>query len=62
MVIREVAKHPGANRSHDEPEREEEGGVQLLNNRIGPRKKRSREIELEGGVRVEVVVFDQVTD
>ena len=61
-MIGEMAEQPAADRTHDEAEREQDRGVQLLDDRIGARKERAGEIEREGGVGVEVVPLDQIAD
>ncbi len=57
-----MPEQPSADRAHDEPEREEDRGVQLLDDRIVAGEERARKVEREGGVRVEVVPLDEVAD
>jgi hypothetical protein len=52
--------HPGADRAHDEADREDRGGVQQLRSAIALGEKDRREVEREGGVDVPIVPFDHV--
>ena len=61
-MIGEVAEQPAADRAHDEAEREEDGGVELLHDRIASRKEGAGEIQREGRVRVKVVPLHQIAD
>ena len=58
--LREIAEQPSPDGTHNEPEREEEGRVQLLDDGIVTRKKRAREIQCEGRVSVKIVPLHQV--
>ena len=62
VVVGEMAEQPAADRAHDEAEREQDGGVQLLHDRIVAGEERAGEIEREGRVGVEVVPLDQIAD
>src|SRR4051812_33257357 len=57
-----MAEQPAADRAHDEPEREQDGGVQLLDDRVVAGKERAREVQREGRVGIEVVPLDEIAD
>ena len=61
-MVGEVAEQPAADRPHDEAEREEDRGVELLDDRVAAGEERAGEIEREGRVGVEVVPLDEVAD
>ncbi len=56
------AEQPAADRPHEETEREDSGGVELLDDGVAFREEGAGEIEGEGGIGVPVVPFDQVAD
>ena len=62
VVIGEMAEQPAADGPHDEAERKQDSGVQLLDDRIVAGKERAGEIERERRIGVEVVPLDQVAD
>ena len=57
-----MAEEPPAYGPDDEAEREEDGGIQLLNDRVAARKERAGEEQRERGVGVEVVPLDEVAN
>src|SRR5258708_5800626 len=57
-----MAEEPAAERAHDEADREQGRGVQLLDDGIALREERAGEIEREGGESVEIVPFDEIAD
>ena len=61
-MIGKVAEHPAANGSHDEPERKQQRGVQLLDDGIGAGEERAGEVKRKSRVRVEVVPLHEVAD
>src|SRR5215469_16912279 len=61
-MVRKVSEQPSADRPHHEAYGKQNRGVQLLDDRIAARKERIREIQREGGVRIEVVPFDKIAD
>jgi hypothetical protein len=61
-VVGQMSEQPSADGTHDETEREEDRGVQLLDDGIRAGKERAGKIEREGGIGVEVVPLDQIAD
>ena len=59
-MIGEVAEQPAAERPHQESDREQDGGIELLHHRIGVGKECGGEIEGEGGIGEEVVPLDEI--
>ena len=49
-------------RPDDEAEREQDGGVQLLNNRVAAGKESAGEVQRKRRVRVEVIPLDEIAD
>ena len=62
VVIAQVAEQPATNRAHEETDREEDGGVQLLDDGIAAGEERRGEVQRERGIGIEIVPFDQVAD
>ena len=62
VVIGEMAEQPAADRPDDEADREQDRGVQLLDDRIVAGKERRGEIQRERRVGVEVVPLDEIAD
>ena len=54
------AHEPGADRTHDEADGEDRGGLQQLRGRLALREEGGREIKREGGIDVPVEPFDEV--
>src|SRR6185369_10238229 len=61
-MIGEVPEEPASDRPRNEANSEEHRGVQLLNDRIIPRKKRIGEVQSERRVDIEVIPLDQISD
>lgn len=61
-MIGQISKQQTADRPHDEADRKQDRGVQLLDDRIVTGKEGLGEIKCEGSVGVEVVPLDQIAD
>jgi hypothetical protein len=59
---RPCGRTPAADRAHDEADGEQDGGVQLLDDRIAAGKERRGEIQRKRRVGVEVVPLDEIAD
>ena len=61
-MVRQMSEQPAAERAHQEPGREQHGGIQLLRNFIAFGKERFGEVKRKRRISVEVVPFDEVAD
>src|SRR4051795_3695649 len=61
-MIGDIAEQPAAQRPHQEGRREDDGDIQLLDDRIVAGKEGGSEIERERGIGVEVVPLDEIAD
>ena len=62
MMVGQIAEQPSAQRTHQEPRREEQRGIELLHHWVGIREEGAREVEREGRISIKVVPFDQIAD
>ena len=57
-----MAEQPAANRTHHEADREQDGGIQLLNDRVAAGKEGRGKIQRKCRVGIEVIPLDQIAD
>ena len=61
-MVGEIAEEPAAEGAHQEGRREDDGDVQLLDDRVVAGEEGGREIERERRVGVEIVPLDEIAD
>src|SRR5262245_8813047 len=57
-----MSEQPAADRPHDEADRKQDSGIELLGDGVISREKRICEIQRKRGVGVDVVPFDEIAD
>src|SRR5262245_66033052 len=61
-MVGEMSEQPAPDRSHDKAYGKQDRGIELLYDGIFTRKERTREVEREGGVGVEIIPLHQVAN